>query len=137
MFAACLMIAGAIPLLYAVEHPGAIYAFAIVFGFGMGADYMLIPLLTAECFGVALLGRLMGIILTTDAIAQALAPVVVGRIYDLEGNYSWGFAMLSVMAAAAALAIALVPPDATGTPSALARNHEGFEGRANATGASL
>jgi sugar phosphate permease len=109
MLSACLMIASSIPLLYIVEHPGAIYVFAFVFGFGMGADYMLIPLLTAECFGVALLGRLMGIILTTDAIAQALAPVVVGRIYDLEGNYSWGFAMLSVMAAAAALAIALIP----------------------------
>jgi len=137
MFAACLMIAGAIPLLYAVEYPGAIYAFAIVFGFGMGADYMLIPLLTAECFGVALLGRLMGIILTTDAIAQALAPVVVGRVYDLEGTYSWSFALLSVMAAAAALAIALVPPGAARTPSAWARNHEGFQGRANASGASL
>jgi sugar phosphate permease len=137
MLAACLMIAGAIPLLYAVEYPGAIYAFALVFGFGMGADYMLIPLLTAECFGVARLGRLMGIILTTDAIAQALAPVVVGRVYDLEGTYSWSFALLSVMAAAAALAIALVPPSAAGTPPARARNHEGFQGRANATGALL
>ena len=42
-----------------------------------------------------------------------------------------------VMAAAAALAIALVPPSATGTPPARARNHEGFQGRANVTGASL
>jgi len=34
--------------------------FAFVFGFGMGADYMLIPLVTADCFGVRSLGKLMG-----------------------------------------------------------------------------
>jgi sugar phosphate permease len=136
MFAACLMIASAIPLLYMVERSGAVYVFAIVFGFGMGADYMLIPLLTADRFGVALLGRLMGIILTTDAIAQALAPVVVSRIYDLEGNYSWGFGLLSVTAAAAALAIALIPVGAK-TPTTRTQSHEEFQGRANATRASL
>jgi sugar phosphate permease len=136
MLAACLMIACAIPLLYMVERPGAVYVFAIVFGFGMGADYMLIPLLTAECFGVALLGRLMGIILTTDAIAQALAPVVVGRVYDVEGTYGWGFAMLSVMAAAAALAIALIPVGAK-TPTTKTQSHEELQGSAKATRASL
>jgi MFS family permease len=109
MLAACLLVAGAIPLLYAAGVPGAVYLFAFLFGFGMGADYMLIPLMTADCFGVASLGRLMGIILTTDALAQAFAPVAVGRIYDVQKSYMWGFALLAAMAALGALAVALIP----------------------------
>ncbi len=105
MLAAFVMVAGAIPLLYFVHIPAAIYLFAAIFGFGMGADYMLIPLMTAECFGVASLGRLMGVILTTDALSQAITPVVVGRIYDVERSYNSGFAILIAMAALGAIAI--------------------------------
>jgi MFS family permease len=109
MFAACLMVAVAIPSLYSVSTPGVVYAFAFVFGFGMGADYMLIPLITAECFGVASLGRLMGIILTTDALSQAFAPVLVGRIYDAQKSYAWGFSILAAMAATGALTVSMIP----------------------------
>jgi cyanate permease len=46
----------------------------------------------------------MGVILTADAISQAFAPVVVGRLFDLQRNYDWGFALLTVAALAAAVA---------------------------------
>jgi sugar phosphate permease len=46
-------------LLNFAHYPAAIWAFAAVFGFSMGADYVLIPLLTAQCFGTASLGRLL------------------------------------------------------------------------------
>ncbi len=104
MMGAFLMVGGAIPFLYLVHVPGIVYVVALLFGVGMGADYMLIPLVTAQRFGVASLGRLMGVILTSDAIGQAFAPVVVGRIYDLNGNYAWGFAILAAAALSAALA---------------------------------
>jgi len=109
MVAAYLMVGLSIPALYYVETPGMIYLFALVFGFGMGADYMLIPLMTAHCFGVASLGRLMGVILTTDAVSQAFTPVLVGRLFDLQGSYRWGFAVLIAMSLLGALAGALIP----------------------------
>jgi MFS family permease len=109
MLAACLMVASGVPILYDVSVPGLVYVFAFVFGFGMGADYMLIPLLVAECFGVASLGRLMGVILTSDAIAQAATPVLIGRLYDLQKTYVSGFAIVAAMAILGALAVALVP----------------------------
>ncbi len=104
MLAAFLMVGIAIPLLYLVHQPGVIYLFAFIFGFGMGADYMLIPLVTAQCFGVASLGRLMGVILTSDAIGQAFAPVLVGRIFDSQHSYNWGFVLLTTAALTAAFA---------------------------------
>ncbi len=108
MLAASLLVACAIPALYAVGTPGLVYVFAVVFGFGMGADYMLIPLITAECFGLPSLGRLMGVILTSDALSQAFAPVVVSRIYDVNKSYDWGFLVLIAMAAAGALAVSRI-----------------------------
>ena len=109
MVAAYLMVGLSIPALYHVDTPRIIYVFAFVFGFGMGADYMLIPLMTAHCFGVASLGKLMGVILTTDAVSQAFTPVLVGRLFDLHGSYHWGFAVLIVMSLLGALAVALIP----------------------------
>ena len=109
MVAAYLMVGLSIPALYHVHTPGVIYLFAFVFGFGMGADYMLIPLMTAHCFGVASLGRLMGVILTTDAVSQAFTPVLVGRLFDLQGTYRWGFAVLVVMSLLGAAAGGLIP----------------------------
>ncbi len=116
MILAFVMVGGSIPLLYLVHHPGAIYLFAFVFGFGMGGDYMLIPLVTAQCFGVASLGRLMGVILTSDAIGQALAPVLVGRIFDMRRNYDWGFALMAAAALTAAVAASQIrrSPSSTG-----------------------
>lgn len=108
MLAACSMVAAAIPLLYYVNVPGVVYLFAFIFGFGMGADYMLIPLITAECFGLASLGRLMGIILTTDSLGQALAPVIAGRIFDMNQSYNWAFVMLMAMAGLGALTVSLI-----------------------------
>ena len=110
MTAAFLMVGCSIPLLYFVHVPGAVYFFAFVFGFGMGADYMLIPLTTAQCFGVASLGKLMGVILTSDAIGQALTPVLVGRIFDVRRSYDWGFALLIAAGLLAAAAAASIPP---------------------------
>lgn len=108
MLAACTMIAAGIGVLYFSTATSTVYLFAFIFGFGMGADYMLIPLMTAECFGLKALGRLMGVILATDAVAQALAPVLVGRIYDLQRSYDWGFALLGCMAVVGALAVTLI-----------------------------
>ncbi len=108
MIAACLLVGLSIPVLYYVHVPNAVLLFALVFGFGMGADYMLIPLITAHCYGLASLGRLMGVILTTDAISQAFTPVLVGRIYDLQRSYNQGFAVLTVMALLGAAAISQI-----------------------------
>ena len=71
------IVACAIPLLFVADVPAARYAFALLFGIGLGGDYMIIPLMAAELFGVKMLGRLMGIVLTADGIAEATAPMLV------------------------------------------------------------
>src|SRR6266705_443071 len=69
-----LLVAGAIPLLFFASSSGVMYLFAIIFGIGLGGEYLIIPLIAAELFGVKALGRLMGILVTVDGVAEALLP---------------------------------------------------------------
>jgi sugar phosphate permease len=103
------LVAVAIPLLVASGSPRSTYGFAFVFGLGLGGEYMIIPLMAAELFGVRVLGRVMGIILTVDGVAEATAPMLVGYLRDQNGTYDAGFTTLIVTAVAGAAAIALLP----------------------------
>ena len=99
----------AIPLLYFTSTPGVIYLFAVIFGIALGGDYMIIPLMTADLFGLKVMGRIMGIIMTADGLAEAFSPWIVGNLYDLSKNYVNGFAALIGLAVIGAIAIALLP----------------------------
>ncbi len=113
MIASFLLVGGSIPILYLSQVSGAGYLFAILFGFGMGADYMMTPLMAAECFGVNSLGRVMGVILPTASVGQAVFPMVVGWLYDRAGNYSAAFAVMTAAGLLGVLAISLIRPGLT------------------------
>jgi len=51
--------AAGIPFLFLTQSQMALYVSAAVFGIGLGGDYMIIPLMTAEMFGMQALGRLL------------------------------------------------------------------------------
>ena len=105
------LVAASIPLLYFASTPGVIYLFAFIFGVGLGGDYMIIPLMAAELFGVRIMGRVMGLVLTADGIAEAFAPMFVGWLHDRSGSYANGFAALIFLAVVGIIAVALLPKD--------------------------
>jgi len=113
MLATYLVVAFAIPSLFLV-HPnseGYVYLFALVFGFAMGADYMLIPLMAADQFGLNSLARAMSAILPTDTIAQFWFPNLIERMRMLMFAGDYHSAMMAVFATAfiGAMAIAALP----------------------------
>src|SRR5438874_2465509 len=95
--------------MFAGRAPRVIYIFAAVFGIGLGGDYMIVPLMTAEIFGVQLLGRLLGVILTAGSVAEAVSPWLVGRLRDLTGSYSAGFLALVAVGLLGAASAAMLP----------------------------
>jgi MFS family permease len=103
------LIAASIPLLFLGSSRAALYTFAVTFGLGLGGEYMIIPLMAAELFGVAVLGRLLGVILTADGVAEATSPMLIGYLRDVSGSYRPGFLVLIAIAAAGAVAIAALP----------------------------
>jgi len=103
------IVAAAIPLLFLADRPWARPLFAVLFGIGLGGDYMIIPLMAADLFGTLTLGRLMGIITTADGVAEATAPMLVAAIRDSSGSYAQGFSVLIGLAALGAAAVAFLP----------------------------
>jgi MFS family permease len=106
-----LALALAIPLLFAAPRHGVVWGFAIVFGFAMGADYMLIPLVTADCFGLPALGKLLAVIITIYSVGQWFAPWLAGRIFDTRHSYDLTWVMMAAAAAAGAALIYAVSPE--------------------------
>ena len=104
-----LIVGCSIPLLFLASSRPFLYLFAVLFGIGLGGDYMIIPLMAAELFGVKVLGRLMGVVLTADGVAEALAPMMVARTRDSTGSYAIGFTILIALGLVGALAVALLP----------------------------
>jgi sugar phosphate permease len=104
-----LLVAAAIPLLFFASTPGVIYLFAVVFGIGLGGDYMIIPLMAAELFGVKVMGRLMGVVLTADGVAEAVVPMLIGNLRDRTTSYVTGFTVLVGFALVGAVAVGLLP----------------------------
>ena len=104
-----LLVAVAIPFLFFGESHRAVYIFAVIFGIGLGGDYMIVPLMTAEIFGVQVLGRLMGVILTADGVAEATSPWIVAHLRDATGTYSGGLLLLIGMALIGAAGVAALP----------------------------
>jgi MFS family permease len=104
------LVAASIPLLYFVgSTPNIIYVFAFFFGVALGGDYMIIPLMAAELFGVKMLGRIMGVVITADVLGEAFAPLLVGYIRDQSDNYTLGFTALIILAVIGTIAISLLP----------------------------
>jgi MFS family permease len=93
------IVAGSIPLIALAPNGNALLAAAILFGVGLGGDYMIIPLMAADLFGLALMGRVMGIVLTADGVAEAMVPMGVAWTRDTTGSYDTGFLFLVALAA--------------------------------------
>jgi MFS family permease len=103
------MVAAGIPFLFLGGTPPLIWASAAVFGVGLGGDYMIIPLMTAEIFGMRILGRLLGVILTAGGVAEAVSPWLTGRLRDATGDYSRGCLLLVGVAVLGAIAVLGLP----------------------------
>lgn len=91
------------------KYPVSLYTFAVGFGFSMGADYMLIPLMAAERFGINTLARAMSIILPVNTIGQTWCPYLVSALRQHYGNYRDAMAVVVGIAMVGAVAIAVLP----------------------------
>lgn len=114
------IVAGSIPLMVFAPSIALLKVFAFLFGIGLGGDYMIIPLMAAELFGVRGLGKVMGIVLSADSIAEAVVPNRIGALADSMKTYETPFVYVTVIAAVGALAVAFLPSRAAAAAPAAA-----------------
>jgi MFS family permease len=109
MTASYFLSAATILLLITVRPPTTPYLFAILFGFAMGADYMLIPLMAAEQFGVNSLARAMAIILPANTLAQTWFPYLTSVLQRQFGNFTYPLYIVFAVGVMSGISIALMP----------------------------
>ncbi len=97
-------------LLGMAREPAIVWVFGAVFGFAMGADYMLIPLVTAECFGTSSLGKLLALIIMGYSLGQWGGPWIAGRIFDARHSYDLAWNIMAAAGVLGAAAIYAVDP---------------------------
>ncbi len=68
-----------------------LYIFAAVFGFGWGAQAVNRFSVSAEAFGLASAGLLMGVFCAAEALAGGISSYFAGLTFDMTGNYQWVF----------------------------------------------
>lgn len=105
------LVAISIPLLFAADNAGVVYVFAVIFGIALGGDYMIIPLMAAELFGVKVMGRVMGIIISADGLGEAFGPMIAAWLRDKSGSYVYGFSALIILAIIGTIAVAMLPAE--------------------------
>jgi len=92
-----------------------VWAFVVVFGFAMGGNITLQPLVTGQLFGTTSFGAIFGWVVLIAAVGSALGPGLMGIIYDVSGSYATGFmAFLVVYAVAMAALLFARRPKPTG-----------------------
>ena len=104
------LIGASVLLLGAAKVPMAVWAFAAVFGFSMGADYMLVALVTAECFGTSSLGKLLALIIMGYSLGQWGFPWIVGKIFDARHSYDLAWKGVAIAGMIGGLVIYAVRP---------------------------
>ena len=78
---------------------------AVLVGIGLGGEADITPYLLTRYFGLRSFSALYGFTWTAYAIAGAIGPIAMGRVYDLTGSYS---RLLLILALASALSAALM-----------------------------
>ena len=75
---------------------------------------MLIPLVTADRFGLASLGKLLALIIMGYTIGQWIAPWIAGKIFDSYHSYRLAWAIFTgagLVGAVAIYAVSVPPMD--------------------------
>jgi sugar phosphate permease len=102
-------VAAGIPTLFLGQQTTALYISSVIFGIGLGGDYMIVPLIAAELFERRILGRLLGVVLTAGGVAEALSPWMVGYLRDRTGTYFASCIALVLIAMVGMVAVAGLP----------------------------
>jgi MFS family permease len=102
------LIALASLLLLAPMLSGAMPLFLVVHGFATAAEDVVIPLVIAQRFGAARLGRVYGLLLLALVPGGWAGPLFAGWVFDATGSYAPVFALFAATNLTAVAALARV-----------------------------
>ena len=94
------------------SHPSAsLLTFSLIYGFSLGGSAVLLPILTARCFGLLNFSKLIGLLMSGFAFGVVGGPLLAGRLFDTTGDYRLAMLIFAIAFAAAGLIVMFVKPD--------------------------
>jgi len=82
---------------------------ALTAGLGAGCELDLIPYMLRRYFGLRAFSSLYGLVYSGFAVAGAIAPLLLGRIYDKTGSYTGILSIFSGITILAGIGMLLLP----------------------------
>ena len=100
---------GGMMLLLAVRSDlWVLYVFAVIFGLAFGGIDAPVVALLGDIFGLRHIGVIMGVLTVGWCTGAAIGPALAGRIFDVNGNYTFAFLAGAIAMLIAAVLILLV-----------------------------
>lgn len=104
------LLIGALLWLQTADSLWKLYLFAGAYGIAHGGFFTAISPLVAEMFGIRSHGALFGIVAFSGTIGGAIGPILAGYLFDVSGNYSATFWIITVVAVFGMGLIAFLKP---------------------------
>jgi MFS family permease len=86
---------------------GMAMAFAVVWGIGFGGRTPILHAMRGDFFGRRHYATIMSLSAVPMALGMTLAPVIAGRVFDVQGTYRWVFVGLAAACAMGAWVVLL------------------------------
>ncbi|MFH2133540.1 MAG: MFS transporter [bacterium] len=64
-----------------------VWVYVLIFGFAMGGNIVLLPIVVGQYFGLVSFGVIMGIVTFFQALGSGSGAIISGLVYDATGNY--------------------------------------------------
>ena len=96
------LILSLILLIFVRDHT-ILFVVVALYGFAHGGLFTVVAPTIAESFGTGSLGSIFGPVVFCGTVGGAISPILLGRVYDLNGSYVLGFATLGCLATVALL----------------------------------
>jgi MFS family permease len=85
-----------------------LYAFAVLYGFGLWASGAIVSPLVADLFGLGSHGTILGVTVLAQSLGGAVGPVVAGYIFDATGGYQAAFTLCLGMSVVSLAAVVIL-----------------------------
>ena len=78
-------------ILILFQNKASIFAYAIIYGAGIGGMVVVREILFADYFGRTFLGTIRGVVMPANLISMAGGPVFAAKLYDMTGSYQLAY----------------------------------------------
>lgn len=113
---ACLLVMGALVFLFFVQPPQTPYLFAVLFGLGMGGDFLLLALLAADYYEAAALPRVLSLLLPIMTVGQTWTPYFIALLREASSSYTIPLSIVFLLVVLGRIILWLLPENTNANP---------------------